>query len=104
MEIYWAARNIPRLDKEKDGGDDGWFISNESQSAGVADGVGSWRKKGINSGRFSRSLMYATKRRIEQGMNPYDALQSAFADWENKTGYGSTTFCVAQLIEDILHS
>lgn len=103
MEIYWAARNIPRLDKEKDGGDDGWFISNESQSAGVADGVGSWRKKGINSGRFSRSLMYATKRRIEQGMNPVEALAGAFEKWRDNSNYGSTTFCVSQIFDGILY-
>jgi hypothetical protein len=42
MRVHWGVRNIPRFDKQKDGGDDGWFISEESQSAGVADGVGAW--------------------------------------------------------------
>jgi len=103
MEISWAARNIPRLDKKRDGGDDGWFISFESQSAGVADGVGSWRNKGIQSGRFARSLMAATKHRLEQGMNPVEALEGAFDKWRDKSNYGSSTFCVAQMFDNTLY-
>ncbi len=61
MRVHWGVRNLPRFDKQKDGGDDGWFISEESQSAGVADGVGAWRKRNINPGIYTRSLMAITK-------------------------------------------
>ena len=103
MQVFWGVRNLPRFDKKTDGGDDGWFSNDSTNAAGVADGVGSWRKRGIKSGNFSRSMMSKTNNRIEQGMNPYDALQSAFLDWEDKTSYGSTTFCVAQMLEDVLY-
>lgn len=102
MRVYWGVRNIPRFDKQKDGGDDGWFISEESQSAGVADGVGSWRNKNIKPGIYTRSLMGITKNRIQAGLNPYDAIKSAYEDWKDRTNYGSTTFCVSQLLNNTL--
>ena len=54
--------NIPREDKVADGGDDAWFVTNSIVNAmGVADGVGSWRRMGINSGNCSRCVMRVAK-------------------------------------------
>ncbi|WP_338172608.1 hypothetical protein [Candidatus Poseidonia alphae] len=39
MRVHWSVRNIPRLEKQKDDGDEGWFTGEQSHSAGVADGV-----------------------------------------------------------------
>jgi|TARA_R110000824_G_scaffold107156_2_gene253171 protein phosphatase PTC7 len=102
MRIYWGASNIPRYDKKRDGGDDGWFISEESQSAGVADGVGAWRDKNIKPGIYTRSLMAITKNRVQAGLNPYDGIKSAYEEWKDKSNYGSTTFCVTQMRNNTL--
>jgi len=102
MKVHWGVRNIPRFDKQKDGGDDGWFISEESQAAGVADGVGAWRNRNIKPGIYTRSLMGITKNRIQAGLNPYDAIKSAYEEWQDRTDYGSTTFCVSQLLNNTL--
>ena len=102
MRIYWGVRNIPRFDKKRDGGDDGWFISEESQSAGVADGVGAWRNKNIKPGIFTRSLMAITKSRVQAGLNPFEAIKSAYEEWKDKSNYGSTTFCVTQMRNNTL--
>jgi len=103
MRVHWGVRNIPRFDKKSDGGDDGWFISEASQSCGVADGVGSWRNKNVKPGVYTRSLMAITKNRIESGLNPYDALKSAYEEWQDESNYGSTTFCIAQLLNNVLY-
>ena len=82
MGIVWAAKNIPRSDKTADGGDDGWFILDTLSAAGVADGVGSWRGKGINAGKYARQLMTRCKNEMTlQGpvANPYKSLKAAFA-------------------------
>jgi len=102
MRVHWGVRNIPRFDKQKDGGDDGWFISEESQSAGVADGVGAWRNRNIKPGIYTRSLMGITKNRMQAGLNPYDVIKSAYEEWQDRTDYGSTTFCVSQLLNNTL--
>ena len=102
MRIYWGASNIPRYDKKRDGGDDGWFISEESQSAGVADGVGAWRDKNIKPGIYTRSLMAITKNRVQAGLNPYDGIKSAYEEWKDKSNYCSTTFCVTQMRNNTL--
>jgi protein phosphatase PTC7 len=38
-------------------GEDAHFICQERQTFGVADGVGGWAMKGIDSGIFARELM-----------------------------------------------
>ena len=54
--------NIPRSDKVTDGGDDAWFVTNSIVNAmGVADGVGSWRRMGINAGNCARCVMKVAK-------------------------------------------
>ncbi|KAF3650564.1 putative uric acid degradation bifunctional protein TTL-like isoform X1 [Capsicum annuum] len=48
---------IPKVNDEKPLGEDASFICVKEQTIGVADGVGGWAKKGIDSGVYSRELM-----------------------------------------------
>ena len=92
--ISMGFANIPRDDKLSDGGDDAWFITNSVTSAfGVADGVGSWRDKGINAGECSRQIMkYCRDYFVDGGIVPVTALDDA-VELSNKAG--STTALVA---------
>jgi len=92
--ISMSFANIPRDDKLSDGGDDAWFITNSVTSAfGVADGVGSWRDKGINAGECSRQIMRLSRDYfVEGGTVPITALENA-EELSNKAG--STTALVA---------
>lgn len=105
MSIVWAASNIPRTDKVADGGDDAWFISDSTDSAGVSDGVGRWRAKGINAGKFARMLMVRCKKSMEahkNSANPYMALKEAYA----KKGkvLGSATALVVRGFDNKLYA
>tara|TARA_R110000737_G_scaffold158227_1_gene186552 strand:- start:990 stop:1730 length:741 start_codon:yes stop_codon:yes gene_type:complete len=92
--ISMGFANIPRDDKVADGGDDAWFITNSVTSAfAVADGVGSWRVKGINAGECSRQIMKFCKDYfVDGGTVPITALENAE---ELSNMAGSTTALVA---------
>ena len=87
--------NIPRDDKVLDGGDDAYFITNSVINAvGIADGVGSWRDKGINAGFCARELMEKCKSIFMGGVttSPFIVLEGA----ENTLSEdGSTTVLLA---------
>jgi protein phosphatase PTC7 len=102
MGVKWAASNIPRSDKSSDGGDDAWFTLDHS-AAGVADGVGSWRAKGVNAGKFARQLMNRVSKEMDTGgaVNPYKALTAAFAQ-PSKLG-GSTTALIVNAVGQQLY-
>ncbi|KAK4840368.1 hypothetical protein QYF36_007087 [Acer negundo] len=46
-----------RTRKSRRCGQDAHFLCREKQTLGVADGVGGWLKKGIDSGKYSRELL-----------------------------------------------
>jgi protein phosphatase PTC7 len=95
--LAMGAANIPRDDKLLDGGDDAYFITNSFVNAmGVADGVGSWRAKGINAGLCSGELMKECKKLVIAGNDsPFLVLEGAESKLSEE---GSTTALVA--IED----
>ncbi|XP_052205399.1 probable protein phosphatase 2C BIPP2C1 [Diospyros lotus] len=51
-----GASLLPRPDKALTGGEDAYFIAGQNW-LGVADGVGQWSRKGINTGIYARELM-----------------------------------------------
>jgi len=88
--------NIPRSDKVTDGGDDAWFVTNSIVNAmGVADGVGSWRRMGINAGNCARCVMKVAKDYFINGREVVsDSLVEADMTCREQ---GSTTALVAHL-------
>lgn len=98
---------IPKDDEEKPLGEDAHFICDETQTVGVADGVGSWAKKGIDAGDYARELMgnaffSVLEQAMEEGfVNPMQALEEAYLVTKAK---GSSTACIVTLKDDFLHA
>jgi protein phosphatase PTC7 len=59
------------LNKKGKIGEDAWFIASQKYAdvLGVADGVGSWSKVGIDPSKFSTNLMKSCKRIVEQNLD-----------------------------------
>lgn len=92
-------------------GDDAWFISRFKNTfvVGVADGVGGWRKYGIDPSAFSRRLMKECEKRVQKGdfdpQKPESLLDYAFrASAEAPRPVGSSTACVLVVHQEKLYS
>lgn len=80
---------IPHPDKFRTLGEDATFLS--SKAIGVFDGVGSWARQGVSSGKYARQMARLTEKNLNRGMNPSRALHAASR--ENNL-QGSCTACV----------
>ncbi|XP_023168590.2 protein phosphatase PTC7 homolog fig [Drosophila hydei] len=86
-------------------GEDSWFVSStpKAESMGVADGVGGWRRLGIDSGAFAQELMTNccefTGKPHYDGSNPRQLLIDSFDQMKKIPGSvcGSSTACVVTL-------
>ncbi|KAI5657114.1 hypothetical protein M9H77_25907 [Catharanthus roseus] len=89
---------LPKEIEAKPLGEDAHFISDDEQTIGLADGVGSWAKKGIDAGQYARELMsnvlFGIKNQPKNGINPWKGLNEAFLYTESK---GSSTACIITL-------
>ncbi|KHJ94956.1 protein phosphatase 2C [Oesophagostomum dentatum] len=92
-------------------GDDACFISRFKNTfvVGVADGVGGWRKYGIDPSQFSRKLMRECEKRVSSGdfdpKKPETLLEKAFkATAESPRPVGSSTACVLVVHQEMLYS
>ncbi|KAK4486342.1 hypothetical protein RD792_009013 [Penstemon davidsonii] len=90
-------------------GEDAHFICKEKQAIGVADGVGRWIEKGVDSGLYARKLMsnfaaalgnYPTMEN-NQNIDLKKVLQKAYSKTDNE---GSSTTCILTLRENSLHA
>jgi len=52
----YSASNIPHIEKKDRGGEDSFYASDSLLA--VADGVGGWANRGIDAGRYSKSLVW----------------------------------------------
>ncbi|KAF7149457.1 hypothetical protein RHSIM_Rhsim03G0031600 [Rhododendron simsii] len=100
-----GSHYIPKYNESKPLGEDSHFICAEKRTFGVADGVGSWVKKGIDAGEYARELMenaiFAIEDKPEGGVNPMAVLNEAFLNTEAQ---GSSTACILTLKGDVLHA
>ncbi|CCW64329.1 unnamed protein product [Phytomonas sp. EM1] len=83
-------------------GDDSFFVSNTHRVIGIADGVGGWKKKGVDPSLFSNTLMKNAKLFAETHRKEIDpevimdaAYRKTIKDKEVKAG--SSTACIAAL-------
>ncbi|KAK6785579.1 hypothetical protein RDI58_019034 [Solanum bulbocastanum] len=97
---------IPRSDKAPLG-EDAHFICREEETIGVADGIGSWAKKGIDSGEYSRQLVRNAELSIQKQkdqrnkIHPMEVLNEAYF---NTKCQGSSTACILTLACDTIHA
>ena len=93
---------IPHPVKADRGGEDGFFINDELNALGVADGVGSWYYRGVDPGIYARELMRLTEATIQAGQrDPVKVLRQAY---EGNKEQGTATACVAILNDGQLNS
>ncbi|GFR43147.1 hypothetical protein Agub_g4170 [Astrephomene gubernaculifera] len=112
LQLAAGAFMLPHPDKALKGGEDWYFIANNSRAVGVADGVGGWAEVGVDAGAYARQLMSHAAEVADQttaastsssGQQPklsaQDILERAYA---LTTVRGSSTACVAVLNGDSL--
>jgi protein phosphatase PTC7 len=94
-EFVSAVTFLPHPDKGEHG-EDAYFITDNNQVAGVADGVGGWVEMGIDAGAFSRELMGGAEKFAinENSLDPYAMLNSAYF---STTALGTCTACIIAL-------
>ncbi|XP_049368727.1 probable protein phosphatase 2C 80 [Solanum verrucosum] len=107
MTIMVAGSSyIPKLNAEKPLGEDASFICLNKQVIGVADGVGGWAKKGIDSGVYSRELMKNAELAIQKqsSITTIDLMKVLNEAFSNTKAKGSSTACILSLSDDTLHA
>ncbi|CAA0812803.1 Probable protein phosphatase 2C 55 [Striga hermonthica] len=99
LKMSAAAICIPKDDPTHPLGDDAHFIHAESRTVGVADGVGGWRRHGVDSREYARQLMHNSLLAVLSGRDggPKAVLEEAY---RRTTASGSSTACVVELSAD----
>lgn len=102
FRLAFACHSIPHPDKVKKGGEDSFFACSDSQSFGVADGVGGWARDGIDPGKFSRNVLqyaYEGIRKTPAGSSAdlKEALGGAVSRIISDGTQGGTTVLLGQL-------
>lgn len=100
-----GSHYIPKTNKKSLScqGEDAHFISSNSKTFGIADGVGGWKKLGIDSGEYSRQLMKNAHDSLSMSsstaadVDPVTVLKEAFLKTKVK---GSSTACIVTIKED----
>ncbi|ETL40689.1 hypothetical protein, variant 3 [Phytophthora nicotianae CJ01A1] len=95
LRLESGACGLPHPQKRATGGEDAWFIS--GNTVGVADGVGGWARKGIDSGEYSRTLMNSAKRTVTASDKTPTPLQVLTVAHRSAQCPGSSTACIVQL-------
>ena len=82
--------------KDHNLGEDAHFVCSTEQIIGVADGVGGWAKKGIDSGKYARQLMLNSVEAIVNNntTDPIKILKEAFTANACAEIQGSSTTCI----------
>ncbi|KAL3530997.1 hypothetical protein ACH5RR_010319 [Cinchona calisaya] len=107
LEMVCGSLCFPKEGKEYSQGDDAHFISLDTQTIGVADGVGGWSRRGIDAGKYARDLMknseIAAEFEPKGAVNPKKVMQEAYS---NTKADGSSTACIITLhsSNNILHA
>ncbi|CAI5709700.1 hypothetical protein KXD40_005436 [Peronospora effusa] len=95
LRLESSACGLPHPQKRATGGEDAWFISGDT--VGVADGVGGWARKGIDSGEYARTLMNSAERVVAMADKTLTPLQVLTVAHRNAKCLGSSTACIVQL-------
>ncbi|KAM7257519.1 hypothetical protein ACFE04_013260 [Oxalis oulophora] len=104
LKLLSGSCYLPHPDKEETGGEDAHFILNE-RAIGVADGVGGWADLGVDSGQYSRELMFNSVSAIEEepkeSIDTARVLEKAHSITSSR---GSSTACIIALTDQGLHA
>ncbi|XP_059662196.1 probable protein phosphatase 2C 80 isoform X2 [Cornus florida] len=105
LNMVCGAFYIPKEKSRTPQGDDAHFICEESQTIGVADGVGGWWKSGVDAGEYARQLITncvnAIQNKARSDVDPRKVLDEAYSKTNVK---GSSTACILTLKDNHLHA
>jgi protein phosphatase PTC7 len=93
LQIALAGAMSPHKDKLASGGEDAFFVSTESKSFGIADGVGGWGASGIDSSEYSRAIISSCEVAARTCSTAQEILQQAF---DRTKVAGSCTIAIAK--------
>ncbi|CAI5725622.1 unnamed protein product [Hyaloperonospora brassicae] len=102
LRLDSGACGLPHPQKRATGGEDAWFICDNT--VGVADGVGGWARKGIDSGEYSRTLMASAEHMVTVATERPTPLQVLTEAHQNAQCLGSSTACIVQLDDAMLRA
>jgi protein phosphatase PTC7 len=88
---------IPHPAKADKGGEDAYFIL-AKQAIGVADGVGSWGRDGIDPAAYSQALMSRTARALMRGRGKVTCVDALGQAQSAVKLPGSSTAIVARCV------
>lgn len=104
LELTAAAHSIPHIERVEKQGEDAYLISSARNGAiGLADGVGSWSKEGVDPAMYSKGLMREAKQAIEFKKRKYTSKECMMVAQNKNTVIGSSTCVLAILEQDKLH-
>ncbi|KYQ89806.1 protein phosphatase 2C-related protein [Tieghemostelium lacteum] len=95
---------INSVGKEPGYCEDSFYLCRDCKSFGVADGVGSWRTRGINSGIYSKSLTDSISQlsSSKPWLMPYELIEDAYHS--SQQIQGSSTICILKIIGSKVYS
>jgi len=103
LEMVAAGHSIPHVEKADKEGEDAFFVSSVRDGViGLADGVGSWTKEGIDPSMYSKGLMKEAKKAVEIQKKLFNAKESMMIAQNKNTVIGSSTCILAILQDNIL--
>ncbi|XP_047962040.1 probable protein phosphatase 2C 55 [Salvia hispanica] len=99
LSMIAGSSYIPKIrTPPKPAGEDAHFFNQTAQVIGVADGVGSWARKGVDAGKYARELMrnaeFSVLRSAPAAVDPKSVIAAAFS---RTKAAGSSTACILSL-------
>jgi protein phosphatase PTC7 len=94
-QLVAAAASIPHPAKVEKGGEDAFFVL-ETKAIGIADGVGSWGRDGVDPAAYSKALMSRTARALMRGRGNMTCVQALEQAQQAVMLPGSSTAIVAR--------
>lgn len=104
LHLETGAAMIPHPTKKNKLGEDAYFVTADGCSFGVADGVGGWVLRGIDSGLYSRLLMQMSELFSESKTINAHPKQVLWAAYKQTQIAGSCTACLVKVKRDQLHA
>lgn len=96
LELKAAGHCIPHINKQ---GEDAYFISPARNGViGLADGVGSWSKKGVDPALYAKAIMQETKRAVEFKKRKFNSKEAMMVAQNKAVVLGSST-CILAILE-----
>jgi len=102
LNFLFGAHAKPHPDKLKTGGEDSFFTDFSSRYFGVADGVGGYINKGIDSGLYSRAILKQCQLQKDEPDDLHKILVKATRTVKNERLPGGCTATLGKLVENKL--